>query len=125
MPSSKLKKIRSKAKETAKDAVLLHRLADQALKKAHQHRVNIPELWIGIKTLIRLIKAWVQREYKTIPWKSIIAAIVALLYFIDPFDFIPDFLPLGFLDDVFVLTNVLALIKSDLDDFLTWEKKNN
>lgn len=123
MPSRKMKKIHSKAQETAKDAVLLHRLADQALKKAHQHRVNIPELWTGVKTLIRLVKAWVSREYKAIPWKSMIAAIAALLYFLDPFDLIPDFLPLGFLDDVFVLTNVLALIKSDLDDFLVWEKK--
>jgi len=56
-----------------------------------------------------------------VPWKTLVAAVTALVYFISPLDFIPDFLAAGFLDDALVVGWVLSSIKNDLDVFVFWE----
>ncbi len=51
--------------------------------------------------------------------KSQVVAIGALLYFINPFDLIPDYLPLGYIDDIGVITVALGAIlkmKSNSDE---------
>ncbi|HHE31446.1 MAG TPA: DUF1232 domain-containing protein, partial [Chlorobaculum parvum] len=66
------------------------------------------------------------REYRIVPWQTLILAITAIVYFINPFDMVADFLPLiGFIDDAAVLTAVLASINHDLNTFLEWEKGNS
>ena len=47
--------------------------------------------------------------------------IAAIIYFVSPIDLIPDMLPGGFIDDAMVIGFIIAQIKSDLDNFLTWE----
>jgi uncharacterized membrane protein YkvA (DUF1232 family) len=47
---------------------------------------------------------------------------VAIIYFVNPFDLIPDFIPvIGYLDDVAVIALAVASIHNDLDDFRAWE----
>lgn len=122
---SRKKHLFHKAEAISKDDKLLQRLAEQCFRKAKQHRLDILEVWSGIQTLIRLVKAWSLKEYRVIPWKSLTAIVGALVYFLNPFDLIPDFLIFGYLDDLFVITNVLSLIKSDLEKFLMWEKEKH
>lgn len=77
-----------------------------------------------LKTLIRLSLAWVTRKYTKVNTQTILYTIVAVIYFVTPTDFVPDFLiGLGFVDDIGVLTWVLSLIKDDLDKFKDWERK--
>ena len=72
-----------------------------------------------ILLLYGLLRAWWDKEY-SLPWKSAAAIIAALLYFINPFDLIPDFIPvIGYLDDVVVIGACLKLIQSDLRDYAT------
>ncbi len=70
-----------------------------------------------ILLLYDMLKAWWRKEFD-VPWKTAAAITAALLYFINPFDIVPDFLPVvGYLDDVVVVGACLKLIQSDLRSF--------
>jgi uncharacterized membrane protein YkvA (DUF1232 family) len=74
-------------------------------------------------TLGRLLRAYAQGEYRTIPWKSLLLIVAACIYFINPIDVIPDIMPLvGLTDDFAVLYMVYKSIGEDIDRFLEWEK---
>ncbi len=74
-------------------------------------------------TLGRLLRAYAQGEYRTVPWKSLVLVVAAILYFINPIDVIPDLLPIiGLSDDFAVLFMVYKSIGADIDRFLEWEK---
>jgi uncharacterized membrane protein YkvA (DUF1232 family) len=48
--------------------------------------------------------------------------IAAILYFVSPFDVIPDWVPvLGHIDDAFVISLALKSVRLDLDTFMAWE----
>lgn len=65
-----------------------------------------------------LIKAYVQGNYTKLPLITLIKITAALLYFVMPFDFIPDFLPfVGFADDLAIVVWVGKVIKEELDEF--------
>lgn len=72
--------------------------------------------------LFRLIRAWVKGEYQ-VPWRTIVLAIAAIIYLVNPFDAIPDFIPVfGYVDDAAVIAFVINSIRGDLDEFLEWER---
>ena len=76
-----------------------------------------------MKVLIRMAKSWVSKSYREVSTQSIVFAIAAIIYFVTPTDFLPDFvLGLGFLDDIAVLRWVIGQIKSDLEKFKSWEE---
>lgn len=76
-----------------------------------------------LKTLIRLSKAWVTRKYTQMSKQTILLTVLAVVYFVTPTDFVPDFiLGLGFVDDIAVLSWVLGQIKTDLEEFKQWEQ---
>ena len=79
-----------------------------------------------LKALIRLLRLWVSRKYTSVDTQTILYTIVAVIYFVTPTDFVPDFiLGLGFMDDMAVLSWVLGVIKEDLNKFKEWEKVKN
>lgn len=74
-----------------------------------------------IPLLVSLVKAYVDRRYVEIPVGSIIAIIGALIYFLSPFDVIPDFLPgVGILDDAAVIAFATKLVHEDLMEYKAW-----
>jgi uncharacterized membrane protein YkvA (DUF1232 family) len=65
-----------------------------------------------------LIKSYVQGKYTKLPVVTLVKITAALLYFVMPFDFVPDFLPLvGFADDLAIVVWVGKAIKDELDEF--------
>lgn len=65
-----------------------------------------------------LIKSYLQGNYTKLPVVTLVKITAALLYFVMPFDFIPDFLPLvGFADDLAIVVWVGKAIKEELDEF--------
>lgn len=75
-----------------------------------------------LNVFIRMVKAYARGEYRDIEWKHIVLVVAALLYFITPLDFIPDFIPVtGFLDDFTVLVWVYNKIQHEIDRFQLWE----
>ena len=70
-----------------------------------------------------LIKDYYKGNYRDIPYKTILAGVVGLLYTLNPIDIIPDFIPfIGHIDDALVLTFCLKLIEKDLQKYQTWKQ---
>lgn len=85
---------------------------------------KIKALRTDIADGIALLKAYLTGEYRNIPWQTLITLTGALIYFFNPMDIIPDFVPLtGFVDDAAVLAFVLKSIQSDLGSFKKWRQE--
>lgn len=111
-----------KAESYVKDKQKTKKLVQDAFEKAKKNKGNLSKIWDELQALIRLIKAWLSGKYKT-PWKTILFSIAALIYFVNPLDFIPDIIPLfGFLDDATFIAFVIKSIRTDIHKFLNWEK---
>lgn len=99
------------------------RLTKNVMEKAHQHREQLRTSWDDLYGLIRLVRAWGRGEYRKVTWKTVAIAAGALLYFLNPFDAIPDFIPaVGFLDDASMIALVVGSMRGEVQRFLEWEK---
>jgi uncharacterized membrane protein YkvA (DUF1232 family) len=119
-----IERTKSKAEEYASDPIKSKKLLDDAVKKAKSYGANrgsLAEVWSYLTALFRLLRAYIRKDYRDIPWGSIVLVIVAIIYFVSPIDLIPDILPGGLIDDAAVIAFVVAQIKADLDNFLGWE----
>jgi len=77
-----------------------------------------------LNQLGRLVAAYARGKYRRIPAKSLLTVAAAMLYFLNPFDLIPDAIPgLGLSDDLAVLTWVYQSLSTEMTAFLEWEKK--
>ncbi len=75
-----------------------------------------------LQALINLVRDWSSGSYNKVSKKTILLAIAALLYFLSPFDTIPDFLgAVGFTDDAAVVLFVLNVLRKELDHYEQWK----
>lgn len=71
----------------------------------------------------RMASAYVSGKYRSVPWKTVMTILAAVIYFVNPLDLIPDFVPLmGLTDDFGVLIWVYNSVSTEIDKFLAWEK---
>ncbi len=71
----------------------------------------------------RMTRAYAQGHYRNVPWKTMLLIVAAILYFIDPIDFIPDFIPVtGLTDDLGILLWVINRVSDEIDKFIIWEQ---
>ncbi|MCI0624173.1 MAG: DUF1232 domain-containing protein [Acidobacteria bacterium] len=111
------------ARRYARDRRKTRDLVDEADAKLIHHRGAMHRLRNDFLELLGMIRAWATGNYKVVPWKSILLGIAAVLYFVNPFDLVPDFLPLtGLVDDVAVLAYVLRSLQNDLARFRDWQQ---
>jgi uncharacterized membrane protein YkvA (DUF1232 family) len=74
------------------------------------------------KLLIALVKDFRAGQYRQIPYGIIGAVVFALLYVFNPFDLVPDVLPvIGAVDDAAVIGACLMLVERDLNKFRDWK----
>jgi uncharacterized membrane protein YkvA (DUF1232 family) len=120
-----LKRRTPKAKEYVDDPNELAGFADQVRQKMNAQegaRGPLDEVWDYLALLLRLIQAYVRREYTEIPAKSLVLIVAALIYFVNPLDILPDTIPgVGFIDDAAVVAFVIRQLKVDLDKYRAWE----
>ncbi len=120
-----VEKKRTKAEDYLRDPERSKQLLNQAVQKAHDKETKkgpLEEVWNSLQALLRMFQAYLRKEYTVLPWGSIVLIVVAILYFVSPFDLLPDWIPLGgFIDDAAVIAFVLKQINSDLEAFLKWE----
>lgn len=112
-----------KVEELLKEPGKLAELVSEAFKKLYARRGELVHVFEDLMLLLRLVKAWVVGEYKTVSRNTIFWAVLAIVYFVSPLDALPDILPGGFIDDIAFVAMVLKKIKEDLDKFRDWEKK--
>jgi uncharacterized membrane protein YkvA (DUF1232 family) len=111
------------ARSYAKDPERLRQLFKEAVKMAPTiPRERFKDLWAYFLAMLRLIRAYSRREYRNVPLQSLVMIIGAIIYILNPFDLIPDWIAgLGFADDAVVLAFAVRQTRQTLDDFMTWE----
>ena len=106
-----------------KDQLGLLNLIKRALQKVTETAANsnltvVKLLNHYIVLFSQLIKAYIQGSYRKLPAIALAKIVAVLIYFISPFDFIPDVLPIiGFTDDLALVIWVGKSIKNELDEF--------
>ena len=74
------------------------------------------------KLLIAIVKDYWAGAYRQIPYGVIASSVFTLIYVLNPFDMVPDVLPLiGQLDDVAVLGACLLMVEHDLHTYKDWK----
>lgn len=110
-------------------SVLILRLIQQVVEKASSlggSKTLINNILGKVTTLGRLLKCYISGHYREVSAKTLLKIVAAFIYFLSPFDLIPDVLPvLGLTDDLALLTWVISGINEDLENFLAWETKNS
>ena len=115
---------RRRAEREVEDPARVDSVAQRAQAKLKKHRGQLKGLRDDLPALIRLARAWSRGDYRAVPWRSLVLAVGALLYFVSPVDLVPDFIPiLGFADDAAVVAFVLRAIRGDLETFVAWEER--
>jgi uncharacterized membrane protein YkvA (DUF1232 family) len=116
-----LEQATEKAGEYVQSKGKVARLILAAFRKAKQNYEVLLAPWESFQILLRMVRNWLGGRYAP-PMPTIVSAIAALVYFVDPFDLIPDSLPvLGLLDDAAVITAVVRLNLSEISRFRMWE----
>ncbi len=74
------------------------------------------------KLLMAIVSDYKRGVYKKIPRWSVAVIVFALLYVLNPFDIIADFIAfIGFLDDAAVVAGCLLLVERDLKEYKEWK----
>ena len=121
--SSAFRRAAIDAEGFARDPMRLRRLVEDAAGKiAIIPRGPFSETWPYLMAMIRLLRDYHRAEYRDISEANLQIIVAAILYFVSPFDVIPDWVPvLGHIDDAFVVSLALKTVRMDLDTFMAWE----
>lgn len=117
-------KFLKKAKKILEDKEEISKLLQKAVSLCEEltHLRLIGKHFADIATAISMIDDYINKRYTGVPKATIITLTAALLYFITPFDVIPDAIPLiGFADDVIVFSSVLSAAKRDISKYKRWK----
>lgn len=77
------------------------------------------------RLLLGLVRDARGGRYRAVPVWTLSAVGFTLLYVLNPFDLVPDTLPLvGLLDDAAVVSACLSLVEQDLRDYRAWRREH-
>jgi uncharacterized membrane protein YkvA (DUF1232 family) len=97
------------------------KLLNLAARKAEQHYDSLLVSWESLQIFLRMIRAWIAGKYCA-PADTILVMVAALIYFLSPFDMIPDSLPVfGMMDDAAVIGFVAKANLTAISNFRKWE----
>ncbi len=96
-------------------------LLEKATRKSEKCYEFLLAPWESLQIFLRLLRAHLAGKFHTPP-DSILMIIAAVIYFVSPFDLIPDSIPvLGLIDDAAVITFVAKANLTLISNFRTWE----
>ena len=92
-------------------------------KSFFSRKMTVKEFVNYIKLFTSLVRSYVKKEYREIPFGTIVAIVAALAYFVSPIDILPDFIPgIGYIDDAAIVAFCFMNVKADLDNHRRWVK---
>lgn len=111
------------SKEDLKRIVSNEKEIDNKTSKLDLNRFR--KLINQIRLTLNLISDFKNKRYHDIPWRSIAMIAASVLYFVNPFDMVPDLLPVfGFTDDALLFAAVFKSIQEDLEKYCNWKGYN-
>jgi len=116
-----LERAREQAQEYVDSAEEIAPLLVKVRTKAGRNYEHLLKAWESLHILVRMVREQVAGRY-TSPVATTLSAVAALIYFVEPFDFIPDPVPVfGFLDDMTVISYVVRTNLTEISKFRKWE----
>lgn len=117
-----LRKATGIAANPEKISDLIDSVTDKMSDMDHNKK-RVSDFFEKVRTMLRMLRAYINGNYREIPWKSLLMIIGSLIYFMMPLDLIPDFIPVtGFADDISIILLVFASINEDIEAFLEYEQ---
>lgn len=108
------------SKVDEEDILTLLENEEKIIKKL-RHATPLKKFFEVGKLMCAMIRDFITGRFPETPWLTIATSVIVLLYVLNPFDFIPDFIPfIGYLDDLVIMTIGLGWIETDLHKYLNW-----
>ena len=105
----------AQAREVIRQHEQLRRMLEDAGAKVRKHRHRLRKVLDELELLISMVRAYASGEYREMPWRALLTAAAAVVYFVNPLDLVPDFLPLlGFVDDAAVIGFVVESLREEM-----------
>jgi uncharacterized membrane protein YkvA (DUF1232 family) len=99
----------------------LVRLIEIASSKSEHSYESLLASWETLHIFLRMIRASVSAKYH-VPAETMLLVVAAVLYFLSPFDLIPDAVPVfGLMDDTAVIGCVARANLTAISNFRKWE----
>lgn len=97
---------------------------EEKLKEKLKDSTHLERFTTDILLFVGLVKDYSQGNYRDIPYKTISAVVLGLLYILNPIDIIPDFIPvIGYIDDALIIAFCLKMVEKDLQKYQAWKQK--
>ena len=114
---------RTKAADYIHNRHKLVGLIDKASLKANGKQGRLKDVWSGLLSFFRLIRAYANGSYRQVSAKALLMIVASVVYFVSPIDLIPDFIiGLGFIDDATLLAWTIKACAADIAAFMAWEQ---
>lgn len=115
---------------TAQSASISQHDADRVVRQSAEIVKKFREN-VSLRTFVKesilfvgLVKDYLSGSYRSIPWWMVSAVVFTLLYVLNPFDLVPEFIPvIGYLDDAAVVSICLSLISRELLTYKEWKDR--
>ncbi len=125
-PPKRFARVHHQAREVVKSPSRMRRLVEQTTAKLDGVTGGkLAEMRQQVELALSLLRDYVRGDYRDVAGSTLISVVAALMYFVMPFDAIPDFLfGWGFVDDVAVLGYVFTQIREELERYKAWMAAN-
>lgn len=102
---------------TKKDEEKVLKNTEGSVKRAEK-RISGSQSSLKFIDDVKILLAILRDSSFKISWKAKSIIIAGLLYFISPFDLLPDYIPfLGYIDDAFVISSVVNAVMQEIERY--------
>lgn len=124
LKSSWSKKGKSVASDSAKMMLLLNKL------RGYMRKGGLTSIKEDLSTMYNYVKDIASGSYREYHPGNLALILAALIYGVSPLDFVADFIPLGLVDDIAIISWALNRLTDEFNRYRTWiaqqqEKEEN
>ncbi len=95
----------------------------QKMESASHKHPKVQSFLDQMETLMQMVKSYITGEYRIIPWKTLVFVVAGMLYFLNPADVVPDFIPtLGLIDDITLMVWIYRQAISEIEKYKAWRE---